>query len=592
MQTHTQPGSVVVDPTENLTSALWEAERSQPDLAILAHRVGDTFIDVTFAGMASQVRRIAAGLMALGVQPGDRVAVFSPTRIEFTLIDYAVWAAGAATVTIYETSAPEQVGWIVTDSGARVIICADAHLESVYRAAGAACEHVLTLDDGGLDHLLATGAAITDEEVIQRAASVAGTDLASLVYTSGTTGKPKGCELTVGSFVWESRQVAAEIGDVLHEGAVTLMFLPLAHIFARVAQVASIMNRSKIAYSTGIPNLMEELAIVQPTWLFAVPRVFEKVYNSARSKADAEGKARIFDLAARVAGDYSRHSGEGRVPLGTRLGHAVFDRLVYAKLRHALGGRLRYAVSGGAALGERLGHFFNGIGITVLEGYGLTENVAVAAFNRPGAVKIGTVGCPVAGSTIGIADDGEILVAGPHVFRGYWNNPAATAEAIDPEGWLRTGDIGAVDEDGYVRITGRKKELLVTAGGKNVAPAPLEDRLRAHPLLSQVMVVGDGKPYVGALVTLDPEQAAMWAAAHGKAWSLEALPHDHDLIAEIQQAVDEVNGSVSKAESIRRFVILDADFTIEEGEMTPTLKVRRNVVAEHFSGEIERLYQS
>jgi long-chain acyl-CoA synthetase len=331
---------------------------------------------------------------------------------------------------------------------------------------------------------------------------------------------------------------------------------------------------------------------VQPTWLFSVPRVFEKVYNSARSKADAEGKARIFDLAARMAGEFSRRSGEGRVPLGTRLGHAVFDRLVYTKLRQALGGRLRYAVSGGAALGERLGHFFNGIGITVLEGYGLTENLAVATFNRPGAVRIGTVGRPVAGTAIGIAGDGEVLLAGPHVFRGYWRNPAATAEAIDPEGWFHTGDIGTIDEDGFLRITGRKKELLVTAGGKNVAPAPLEDRLRAHPLLSQVMVVGDGRPYVGALVTLDPEQASTWAAGRGKSWSLEALSHDHDLIAEIQQAVDEVNASVSKAESIRRFVILDSDFTIEDGEMTPTLKVRRSIVTEHFAGEIDRLYAS
>ncbi len=590
MQTHAQPGAVAVDPSENLTTALWDAERSHPDLAIMAHRVDDAFVDIGFAEVAQRVRRIAAGLMALGVEPGDRVALFSPTRIEFTLIDYAVWAAGAATVTIYETSAPEQVGWIVGDSGARVIVCADANLESVYRAGGAACDHVITLETGGMDQLLAAGAVVADEKVMQRARSVTGTDLASLVYTSGTTGMPKGCELTVGSFVWESRQVAAEIGDVLHEGAVTLMFLPLAHIFARVAQVASLMNRSKIAYSTGIPNLMEELAIVQPTWLFSVPRVFEKVYNSARSKAETEGKVRIFDVAARVAGDYSRGLETGRVGLGTRIGHAIFDRLVYAKVRKALGGRLRYAVSGGAALGERLGHFFNGIGITVLEGYGLTENVAVAAFNRPGSVRIGTVGRPVAGTTIGIADDGEILLAGPHVFRGYWNNPDATVDAIDPEGWFHTGDIGTIDESGYLRITGRKKELLVTAGGKNVAPAPLEDRLRAHPLLSQVMVVGDAKPYVGALVTLDPEQAAMWAAAHGKSWSLEALPDDADLIAEIQLAVDDVNASVSKAESIRRFVILGSDFTIEDGEMTPTLKVRRNVVTEHFADQIERLY--
>jgi long-chain acyl-CoA synthetase len=592
MHAHTQPGAVPVDPAQNLTDPLWQLERSRPDVAILAYRAeGGPFVDVTYAEMAAKVRRIAAGLMALGVEKGDRVCLFSPTRVEFTLFDYAIWTAGAATVTIYETSSAEQVEWIVRDSGAKVLVCADDYLTKVYmERSDGLCEHVLSLESGGMDTLLAAGRDVGDEAVMARARSMTQDDLATLVYTSGTTGRPKGCELTTRNFVWEVRQVAHELGEVLYEGASTLMFLPLAHIFARLVQCGSIVTGAKIAYASGIPALTEELPMVQPTWLFSVPRVFEKVYNSARSKAQAERKVRIFDMAAKVAADYSRQSEAGTVKLRTRALHGLFDRLVYVKVRHALGGNVRYAVSGGAALGERLGHFFNGVGLTVLEGYGLTENVAAAAFNRPGRVRIGTVGQPVAGSTIAIADDGEVLLKGEHVFRGYWNNPKATAEVFDETGFFHTGDIGDLDTDGYLRITGRKKELIVTASGKNVAPAVLEDRLRAHPLVSECVVVGDARPYVGALVTLDAEQVAAWASSHGKTWSLEALHQDPDLVAEIQNAVDEANRAVSKAESIRRFVTLPHDFTVDAEEITPTLKVRRQVIAMHFADEIESLY--
>jgi long-chain acyl-CoA synthetase len=512
--------------------------------------------------------------------------------VEFTLFDYAIWAAGAATVTIYETSSAEQVEWIVGNSEARVIVCADDDLLKTYleRSEGV-CERAISLDGRGLDELIAAGAGIDDDAVLRRAASVSQDDVATLVYTSGTTGRPKGCELTVRNLVWEIRQLVGELGDVLHEGATTLMFLPLAHIFARLVQCCSVVTGAKIAFSTGIPQLMEELAIVQPTWLFSVPRVFEKVFNSAKSKAEAEGKGRIFDIAARTAIAYSTELQAGQASLRTRLAHTVFDRLVYAKLRTALGGKLEYAVSGGAPLGTRLGHFFNGIGVLVLEGYGLTENSAVATFNRPDSVRIGTVGRPVAGSSLAIAPDGEILIKGDHVFRGYWRNPAATSEAIDADGWFHTGDVGELDADGHLTITGRKKELIVTAGGKNVAPAVLEDRLRAHPLVSQCVVVGDAKPYIAALVTLDADQATAWAVAHGKAGSFESLAADPDLTAEIQRAVDDTNQAVSKAESIRRFKILAHDFTIEASEMTPTLKVRRTIVSSHYAREIEALYE-
>lgn len=594
MQEYTAPGEVAVDPAENLTTQLWANEQAMPNHAVAAYRVGDgPFQDVTYAELASQVRRAAAGLMSLGLDKGDRVCLFMPTRHEFTVLDYAIWAAGLATVTIYETSSADQVEWIVSDSGAKAIVCGSDDLRKVFlEKAGelGTCPHVYSLDSGGLETLVEAGSGISDEAVMRQAASVTQADLATLVYTSGTTGRPKGCVLTVDNFVWIMRQVQTITSRVMHPGASTLMFLPLAHIFARLIQVVSVAEGAKLSYSSGVPALLEELEMVRPTWMFSVPRVFEKIYNGAQHKAHAEGKGKIFDAAARVAISYSEQSQAGKVSLGTRLLHGLFDRLVYTKLRDVFGGRCEYAISGGAALGTRLGHFFNGIGIQVLEGYGLTETSAGSTVNRPGATTIGSVGLPIPGVTLRIAGDGEVLIKGRHMFSGYWNNPGATNESV-VDGWFHSGDIGELDENGFLSITGRKKELIVTAGGKNVAPAVLEDRIRAHSLVSQAMVVGDGQPFIAALVTIDGDEFPRWAEANGKTGGLSENLDDPDLVAAVQAAVDDANSAVSKAESVRTFRILPQDFSIDGGELTPTLKVKRRVVADRYAGTIQDIYR-
>ncbi len=593
MQEFTTPSLAEVDPGENLTTRVWENERLHPQRAALAYRDGDTFVDITSAEFAERVRRLAAGFIGLGIEPGSRICIFSPTRVEFTLLDYAIWAAGCATVTIYETSSPDQVEWIVGNSEATAIICATDELLKVYESQAAklgSCKHAFTMDGGGLDRLIAAGESVTDEQVLERARAVTQDDLATLVYTSGTTGRPKGCVITHGNFVHTMHQVIAALSDVMKPGESNLMFLPLAHIFARIVQVGCVARGMRIAYSTGIPNLVEELAMVRPWFVFSVPRVFEKIYNSARQRAEEDGKAKIFDLAADVAIDFSRQRQAGRVSLKTKVLHGIFDKLVYGKLRSVFGGHLRYAISGGAALGERLGHFFSGIGLTVLEGYGLTETTAVLTVNTPGSLKIGTVGRPAPGYTIRIADDGEVLAKGPGIFQGYWANPDATAEVLDDEGWFHTGDLGELDDDGFLRITGRKKEIIVTAGGKNVAPLVLEDAIRAHPLVSQAMVVGDGRPFIAALVTIDPEFFEAWAKQHGKEGTIAELVDDPDLQAEIQQAIDAANALVSKAEAVKAFRILPVDFTIEGGELTPTLKVKRRVVSDRYADAIASIY--
>lgn len=588
------PGAVTVDPSENLTTRLWDLEARQPRHVMGAYRKGDgPFIDVTVTEFAETVRRVAAGLMSLGLEKGDRVCLFSPTRYEFTVLDYAIWTAGCATVTIYETSSPDQVEWIVGDSGAKAIICASDDLKKVYLEKAAelgTCEHVVSLDSGGLESLIESGASYSDEQVMDRARSITQDDLATLVYTSGTTGRPKGCVLSVGNFVWTSRQVESITDEVINPESSTLMFLPLAHIFARLVQVGCINQGGKINYSNGVPYLLEELQMVRPTWMFSVPRVFEKIYNGAVSKANAEGKGKIFTLAANTAIEYSEQAQAGKVALKTKVLHGLFDKLVYTKLRDLFGGRLKWAISGGAPLGARLGHFYSAIGVTVLEGYGLTETTAGSTVNRPDAIEIGSVGLPIPGVTIRIADDGEVLIQGANVYGGYWRNTEATDEAFDSDGWFHSGDIGELDNQGFLRITGRKKELIVTAGGKNVAPAVLEDRLRAHPLISQAMVVGDNQPFIATLITIDVDEYPRWAEANGKSGSLLDNVDDPDLNAAIQEAIDEANRAVSKAESIRRFRILPVDFTIEGGELTPTLKVKRTVVASHYQSVIDEIY--
>jgi long-chain acyl-CoA synthetase len=508
-------------------------------------------------------------------------------------MDYAIWAVGAVSVPLYETSSAEQIAWILEDSGARLIVCEDAGLEATYRSvAGRAplCERVLTVTEGGLEDLKGFGGPVAPDEVRARAVATAQDAVATIVYTSGTTGSPKGCVLTHHNLLWDAVQVR-EAGRVFFTvGSRTLLFLPLAHIFARIIQVSCVRSGVVLGYSTGIPHLSEEFGMFRPDFLLAVPRVFQKIFDGARQRAVDAGRERIFDLAAETAQRYSRERQDGRLTARTRAAHAVFDRLVHARLREALGGQVRYAISGGAALGERLGHFFNGVGVTVLEGYGLTETSAGSTINRPDAQRIGTVGKPVPGASVRIADDGEVELAGPLVFAGYFGDDEATRQVLSDDGWFRTGDLGVLDGEGFLTITGRKKEIIVTAAGKNVAPNVLEDVLRAHPMVSQAMVVGDGRPFIAALLTVEPEAFARWASEQGhEAAGLASMTEDAGLIAVLQEAVDAANRRVSRAESIRAFRVIASDFTVGD-ELSQKMSVRRHVVLDRHSGLIDEIY--
>jgi long-chain acyl-CoA synthetase len=552
--------------------------------------------DVTAAQFLAEVSGVAKGLIAAGVETGDRVALISKTRYEWTLLDYAIWFAGAVTVPIYETSSSEQIQWILSDSGARAVVAeGPEHLARIteVRAGLDQLNHVWSIADKAVDNLTRLGEDISDEELEKRRTAATPLDLATLIYTSGTTGRPKGCMLTHGNFMFELTVAVDELEHLFDsEGRSTLLFLPLAHVFARIIQVGCIKSRTRLGHSADIKNLLPDLQAFKPTFILAVPRVFEKVFNTASQKATADGKGAIFDRAADTAIAYSRGLDKGRPPISVRAKHAVFKRLVYGKLLDALGGSCEYAVSGGAPLGDRLGHFYRGIGLTVLEGYGLTETTAALTANLPDAIKVGTVGRPLPGTAVRVADDGELLFRGGQVFAGYWHNEEATTEALERDGWFHTGDVGEVDDEGFVRITGRKKEIIVTAGGKNVAPAVLEDRLRAHLLIDQCIVVGDGQPFIAALITLDRESFPTWAQAHGKTGSIADLVDDPDLRAEVEAAVDDANKAVSKAESIRKFTILPDEWTEEGGQLTPSLKLKRNVVMGELNDDVAALYVS
>ncbi|ATW48087.1 long-chain fatty acid--CoA ligase [Streptomyces peucetius subsp. caesius ATCC 27952] len=586
-------------PTDgNLTDLIRRNAAQHPDVAVMGRKVAGAWTDVTATQFLAEVRATAKGLIAAGIRPGDRVALMSRTRYEWVRLDFAIWSAGAVTVPVYETSSAEQVQWILGDSGAAAVIVEnDGHAAAVesVRESLPSLRNVWQIEKGAVDELTAAGAEIADATVDERSATAKADDPATIVYTSGTTGRPKGCVLTHRAFFAECGNLVERLKPLFRTGeSSVLLFLPAAHVFGRMVELAAVMAPIKLGCVPDIKNLTDELASFRPTLILGVPRVFEKVYNSARAKAQADGKGKIFDKAANTAIAYSRAIGSPQgVPIGLKLKHKVFDRLVYSKLRAVLGGRGEYAVSGGAPLGERLGHFFRGIGFTVLEGYGLTESCAATAFNPWDRQKIGTVGQPLPGSVVRIADDGEVLLHGEHIFAGYWNNEPATAEAL-ADGWFHTGDIGTLDEDGYLAITGRKKEILVTAGGKNVAPAVIEDRIRGHALVAECMVVGDGRPFVGALVTIDEEFLARWAADHGRpaGSTAESLRDDTELQAEIQKAIDDGNAAVSKAESVRKFRILPRQFTEEAGHITPSLKLKRNVVAKDFADEIEAIYRA
>jgi long-chain acyl-CoA synthetase len=581
----------------SLADVVFSRADSHPQAVALRRRSDDgTWHDVTAGAFRDEVAALAKGLVAAGVEPGERIGLMSRTRYEWTLIDYAIWAAGAVTVPVYETSSADQVEWILGDSGARAVFAetsAHAGLIGGLRDRLPGLREVWEIS--GLAGITAGGTGVSDEQLAGQRAARSADDLATIIYTSGTTGRPKGCELTHRNLLADVRNaVAGALPEVFEiDGGSTLLFLPLAHSFARIIQVGCLESGAILGHWPDASTLAAGLPEFRPTFLLAVPRVFEKVFNSAQQQAAASGvKRRIFAAAADAAVAWSRSQDAGGPGRGVALRHGLFDRLVYARLRDAVGGRVQYAVSGGAPLGERLGHFFRGVGLTVLEGYGLTETSAAAVVNKPSRNKIGTVGQPLPGVSLRIADDGEILIKGPNVFAGYWQNKAATAETLDGDGWLATGDLGELDDEGFLRVTGRKKELIVTAGGKNVAPAVLEDRLRAHPLISQCLVVGDGRPFIACLVTLDPEALEHWKKQHSKpaAATVADLSADPDLTADIQGAVDEANQAVSRAESIRKFRVLDVDFTEENGYLTPSLKVRRGVVVKDFAAEIEALY--
>jgi long-chain acyl-CoA synthetase len=590
------PLTIEVPTTGNLTDDVVKNAREAGEAVVFSRNTGQRWEDVTAAEFLEQVTAVAKGLVAAGVGVGDRVALISKTRYEWTLVDYAIWFAGAVTVPVYETSSAEQIAWILRDSGARAVVAEEpAHVARVEEVRGDLdrLDHVWAIGDDAVAVLTRLGADVADEELEKRRTAATPLDLATLIYTSGTTGRPKGCMLTHGNFMFELGVAVDELeGLFTTDDASTLLFLPLAHVFARIIQVGCVKSRTRLGHSADIKNLLADLQAFRPSFILAVPRVFEKVFNTASQKAAADGRGGIFDKAAETAIAYSRGLDRGRPSLAVRARHAVFSRLVYGRLRDALGGNCAYALSGGAPLGDRLGHFYRGIGLPVLEGYGLTETTAALSVNLPDAHKIGTVGRPLPGTAVRVADDGELLFRGGQVFAGYWDNEEATREALERDGWFHTGDVGEVDDEGFVRITGRKKEILVTAGGKNVAPAVLEDRLRAHALVDQCMVVGDGQPFIAALVTLDPDSVPAWAQAHGKPTRIADLVDDPDLRAEIEAAVEDANKAVSKAESIRKFTILADAWTEEGGQLTPSLKLKRNVVMRECRDEVAGLYLS
>ncbi|MBT2209677.1 long-chain fatty acid--CoA ligase [Actinomadura sp. NEAU-AAG7] len=596
MREFSVPAMVEVPDSANLTDAPFTRAAREPGVIVLRRRGGGAWRSVTAAEFADEVAGVARGLIAAGIEPGDRVGLLSRTRYEWTLLDYAIWAAGAVSVPVYETSSAEQIEWIAGDSGLRAVFAETAaHEAAIEEVRGSLPDlaHVWGIDAGGVAEVVRLGKEVARDVVEERRASRDTADTATLIYTSGTTGRPKGCEITHGNLLRTARNaVQGAISEITVDGSSTLLFLPLAHVFARMIEVACVEAGVVFGHSD-VPNLLPDLATFRPTFLLAVPRVFEKVYNGAEQKAAAEGKGRIFKAAAETAVAYSRALDSGRPGLGLAVRHKVFDVLVYKKLRAAIGGRVEYAVSGGAALGERLGHFFRGVGITILEGYGLTETTAPVSVNRPTKIRMGTVGPPIPGVDVRLAEDGEVLVRGVNILSGYWNNEAATKEALD-DGWFHTGDLGSLDGDGFLSITGRKKEILVTAAGKNVAPAPLEDRIRAHPLVSQCLVVGDGRRFVGALITLDDEALGPWKERHGKpaGATVDELRRDPDLVAEIDAAVAAANRAVSHAEAVKKYVVLGVDFTEEAGHMTPSLKVKRGVVLRDFAAEIDALYDS
>ncbi|WP_291794689.1 AMP-dependent synthetase/ligase [Brevibacterium sp.] len=583
---------------ESLTDALLARIRSVPADPLLLRPAGDgEWEEVSGEEFLADVSAVAKGLLAAGLEPGGRVALFGATSYEWTLCDYAIWFAGGVTVPFYDSSSEEQLAWMISDAQVSFALVQSGDHAARARAAAASAGlaegevPVWRFAEAGLDELRTLGAEVTDE-ALEAARSTAGPDtLASVIYTSGTTGRSKGCRMTHANFVRTAAAAALQVPEVVRPGSVCLLFLPLAHVFARFVQVFALNSHSVLAHSADLTRLTDTFAEVRPTYILGVPRVFEKVFNSARAKAESEGKGKIFAAAQQVAVAYSRALDEGGPSLTLRAQHALFDKLVYSRLRTVMGGALEYSVSGGGPLGEHLGHFYRGIGLTIIEGYGLTETTAPVTVNLPEEARLGTVGKPLPGCAVAVAPDGEVLAKGVCVFDGYLHNAEATAETFYGD-WLRTGDLGAIDADGYLRITGRKKELIVTSSGKNVAPAPLEDELRRHPLIGQPVVIGDDRNFISALIFLDAEMLSGWLSGHGLRadMSLAEAAANPTVRAAIEKAVERTNEKVSRAESIRTFTIVPAELTEDNGYLSAKQSVKRHLVAKDFADVIEGMY--
>ncbi|WP_054816401.1 AMP-dependent synthetase/ligase [Nocardia arizonensis] len=589
------PASYTIPEDANNSDNVFKHAEQSPNAVMFNLADGDGWKNVTAAEFAKTVTGVAKGLVAAGIELGDRVAIMAPTRYEWVVLDFAIWAAGGCTVAIYDSSAAEQAKWILQDSATKLLVLDNdkhrATIDEIEAGALPDLAETLQIDKGAIETLIGRGAELDDSVVYERRAQVVAKSPATLIYTSGTTGRPKGVMLTHANLYAESRSDRIALGDYVAEGKKTLMFLPLAHVFARAVTLAAFDAKVIVAFSSDWSTLVDQFGSYRPHFILAVPRVFEKVFNSAKQKAHDGGKGKIFDAAAATAIAWSESLDNGGPGLVLKLKHGLFDKLVYSKLRVALGGQCEAAVSGGGPLGARLGHFFRGVGVTIYEGYGLTESTAAVTVNTPEHLRVGSVGRPIEGHAVKIAEDGELLLHGSVIFNGYWGNAEATEDAF-ADGWFKTGDLGAIDADGFVTITGRKKEIIVTAGGKNVSPALLEDSLRAHPLISQVMVVGDGQPFVGALITLDPEALPGWKERNGLPADtpIETLIGNKHLVAEIDAAVAETNKKVSHAEAIKKIRILPVDWTQETGELTPKMSLKRAVVMKQYAAEVEKIY--
>ncbi|MCJ0895147.1 long-chain fatty acid--CoA ligase [Rhodococcus sp. ARC_M12] len=594
MREYSVPASFTIPDDASMADTVYRYEKESPSFVPFQRLVNGNWTDVTADRFAKEVAAAAKGLIASGIELGDRVAILSATRYEWVVLDYAIWSAGGCTVAIYETSSADQAQWILEDSATKLLVVETAaHASNLKEVTEGAKDlrEVLQIDGGAIEELTTRGAGVSDEDLHARRHQVTAASPATLIYTSGTTGRPKGVQLTHANFYAEVQATQIALHDSMKEGNRTLMFLPMAHVFARAVSFGSFESKVTVGHTSDVTTLVDQFAVFKPDFILSVPRVFEKVYNSAKQKAHDGGKGSIFDKAAATAIEWSEAQEKGGAGLVLNLKHTVFDKLVYSKLRAALGGNCTRAVSGGGPLGARLGHFFRGAGVPVYEGYGLTETSAAITVNTTKDQRVGTVGKPIDGHSVKVAEDGELLLKGPVVFSGYWHNEKATAEAI-VDGWFHTGDLGAIDQEGYVSITGRKKEIIVTAGGKNVAPAVLEDALRANAIISQCLVVGDAKPFIGALITLDPEALPGWLERHNLSADIpfSELSKNADLVAELDKAVAEANKKVSSPEQIKKYTILENDFTVETGELTPTMKLKRNIIHAERGNDIEAIY--